>query len=44
MNGEGTQSFGGDAICNATTVEALDAEANASCGWQVSTLETARGL
>jgi len=32
------------AICNAMTVEELDAEANASCGWEVTTVETARGL
>lgn len=43
VNGETTKSFGGDAICNVATVEELDAEASASCGWDVVTLEAARG-
>jgi hypothetical protein len=44
VNGEETQSFTGNTICNVMTVEELDVEATASCGWPVSTIETARAL
>lgn len=39
VDGTKTNTFAGNAICNVTTTEMLDAQARASCGWAVTTVD-----